>query len=106
MAIYYEPSKNGGTICLDLSPKLQTLQNDYPGLSNKVKTPITEITLTINGKSVKLNQIGFYDESSHLNYQPILGYTPSNYGVRVKGLGDVLGLKDLVGQEVSWSLSW
>ena len=104
MALYYDP-KNKWT-CVDLSTQLLSISKLYPGLGKSQVPTVTTVTLEVNDKSIELTEALYFNEDSHMNYKPVLGYTPSNYTFRVKNPDDLLGLKSLIGKTVEFKLTW
>lgn len=104
MALYYDP-KNKWT-CVDLSPQLLSIAKLYPGLGKSQTPTVSTVILEVNEKSIELTEALYFNEDSHMNYETVLGYTPSNYTFRIKNPEDVLNLRDLVGKTVAFRLSW
>lgn len=104
-SLYYDSENNRCGI--DLSYLFASLKNNYGttynASNNNVDVTDKPVTVTVNGKSVQM---------TIMNYTPkeaLSGYANAETQytfLAPAGTGDTLGLKDLIGQTVDFSISW
>lgn len=102
LSFYYDAKSNQTQI--DLNAKFKTLLEQYTQkIRQKTDKPIT---ITVNGISIELDSYS-YLTPDNLGESKINGINVPNgeYTFWKKG-GDFLGLKNFVGQTVSFSVSW
>ena len=102
LSFYYDAKSNQTQI--DLNAKFKTLLEQYTQKYNQQTNK--PVVITVNGISVELDMYS-YLTPENLNESKINGIDVPNgeYTFWKKG-GDFFGLKNLVGQTVSFSVSW